>query len=290
MNQPIARRRPLTARDLGTEPRVSISALPQVAKFATRLSDCCCTALSGFGSASWKLSVDRIEDATEANGLVDGTLVTIAATDKQMTALAWLDMAAVSSIIDVAMGGSGMEEPYEFGDRPLSAIEREILDMTRSRLADAVVSAFSEELGSKHRLEKCESGIEAIGKGEPLLVFRFVANVFGYSGELRIITPAEPLTASLALLAESSGAAKQADAFRTGIKREVGRAAAEVSVALQPSWLTVEEIATLYPGKVLKLDTSVKADVSVSSDNVVLFKGALARSGDHLAVRIISAI
>lgn len=289
MTQPV-RRRPLTARDLGAEPRIPVSGLPQVVKFATQLSDSCCAALSGFGSASWKLSVDRIEDVTEAGGLANATLLTIAAPDRTLTALAWLDQAAISAVIDVAMGGSGMEEPFEFEGRPFSAIEREILAMARGKLAEAVAAALSQELGAPHRVEKCEADVETVGKGEPLLSFRFVVNVFGYSGELRIVTPAEPLNSSLAVLAEASGAAKQVDDFRTGIKREVGRAAAEVSVSLQPSWLTVEEIVSLYPGKVLKLDTSVKADVSVSSDNVVLFKGALARSGDHLAVRILSSV
>ncbi len=289
MTQP-ARRRPLTARDLGTEPRIPVSGLPHIVKFALRLSDTCCAALSGFGSASWKLSVDRIEDLTEAAGLSDAMLVTIAAPDKALTALAWLDQTAVSAIIDVAMGGTGMEEAFEFDGRPLSAIEREIISMARTKVADAIASALSAELGAQHRVEKCEADVDTIGKGEALLAFRMVVNVFGYSGELRVVTAAEPLKASLAVLAEDSGAAKQVDDFKNGIKREVGRATAEIAVALQPSMLTVEEIATLYPGKVLKLDTSVKADVSVSSDNVVLFKGALARSGDHLAVRILSAV
>lgn len=281
--------RPLSARHIMTQPRQSMSATPAAQKLATKIAERGCAILSTIGPAPWRMTLDRIEDGATISAEDPGLLVRIESHAGSMTLHLAFDRQAVSALCETAMGGTGTEAVFEIPERPLSRIEKDLLASILAKLATGIVAALSEHLGMPTSLFDGTVEIGGEKSAQDLLAFRFVTNVFGYSGEMRLTVPRSELAAQFEAASESDGATLIAEEERASLQREIGKADVEFTISLGPETLLVEEIANLIPGRMVRLAATTGAPVIVSSGGTPVYAATLTRSGEQLAVRIIAS-
>jgi flagellar motor switch protein FliM len=125
--------------------------------------------------------------------------------------------------------------------------------------------------------------------GEERISFRFIINVFGYSGEARLSMPRSELLHQMASGAAQGESVRDVEA-RQQLQRQVGKSDIELMVTLGPEKLSVEDIADLRPGRMIELSSTASGLVTIWSGGVAAFQGNLARSRDRLAVSITTVV
>ena len=279
----------LSAAHLMAQPRQVVSAMPSARKLGVKIAEAIGAALFDAGTAPWRVTLERLEDSASLAGEEFGMPVRVESRAGSMTLHLGLDRPAISAICEAVMGGTGSEAPFEFPERALSAIEKDVLKTVLAKLAARIAAVLSEHLGTPARLFEGDPE-NGMGKpGQDLIAFRFAADVFGYSGEFRLTVPARELAVQFEA-AHASAAATQIIAERQAdLQREIGKAEVEFTIALGPETLLVEELATLAPGRMVKLAAATGAHVIVSSGGIAVFAATLSNSGGHLAARIVAA-
>ncbi len=135
---------PLGARHFKTQSAIPLSSLPATARMGHRIASGLAATLREFADAPWRVTLDRAEDVS-SNGSAQQA-IRFETRQGSIPARLKADPSTVSALVEAAMGGSGSEEPYPLGDRPLSAIERELLSLAHGRLGRAAASAIEVEL------------------------------------------------------------------------------------------------------------------------------------------------
>jgi flagellar motor switch protein FliM len=235
------------------------------------------------------MTLDRIEDGAAISAEEPGLLARIETHAGSMTLHLAFDRQAISALCETAMGGTGTEAAFEIPERPLSRIEKGLVASILAKLATGVVAALSEHLGMPASLFDGTVEMGSEKSGQNLIAFRFVMNVFGYSGEMRLTVPGSELAAQFEAAGEADGAMLIAEEKRASLQREIGKSEVELIIALGPETMLVEEIATLMPGRMVRLAATTSAPVIVSSGGTPVYAATLTRSGEQLAVRIIAS-
>lgn len=280
--------RRLSIGDIKPRPRQSISAMPPVRRFATKLAEGMSASLTGLGGSPWRVTLDHIDDAASGYAEEAGSWFRVETRNGSMTLHLAFDRIAMSAFCEAVMGGTGTETPFEFQDRPLSGIEKALLQLalqtlearTTAVLADQLATPVSQFTGLVEREDTVNGGER--------MVFRFLANVFGYSGELRLTACSGEIASQFGAIGGEAADSEVMDEQRAGLQRRIGTAGIAFNVLLGDETVLVEEIANLAPGRLLRLSSSTQAPVFVWSEGNPVFKASLARSGDRLAVRIIA--
>ena len=272
-----------------TQPRQSIAATPVARRLAAKIAERGGAILSGIGPAPWRMTLDRIEDGAAISTEEPGFLARIESRAGSMTLHLACDRQAVSALCETAMGGTGAEAVFEISERPLSAIEKDLVASLLARLATGIVAALSDHLGMPTSLfaGTVETGMEKSSRD--FLAFRFVTNVFGHSGEISLTVARSELAAQFEAASEADGATLLAEEKRASLQREIGKVEVEFTVSLGPETLLIEEIANLIPGRMVRLAATTGAPVIVSSGGTPVYAATLTRSGERLAVRILAA-
>ena len=274
----------LAATDFKRQARVPASSLPGAARLGTRLAGSCTAVLGQFGSSSWRVALDAIEDVPAANSEPDNASYRYLSSGGLLSLEVSFDRSVLSAVIEIALGGTGGEEPYEFPDRPLSRIEGETQKLIFARLAEEFERTFTTAF------ERSYSRVLTGGSGgtpedsTERVVFRFIVNVFSYSGEVRVAFLREGLMACLAAGNESPDKSKT---VTSPLQREISKADATLTVTLGPEVLLVEELAALKPGHHVRLASTAGTPVVIWCDGTRMLQAKLARAGDKLAVSVI---
>lgn len=277
--------KPLEASHFKTRERTALSNSSGAAKLAKLLDASCRKALEKFRNVPWQSSLEAIDGGAQLPAEGGGKHVRLESEFGSLTLNLFLDRAAVSAVIEAAMGGTGAEPAFNMNDRPLSKIEKELIAHLETTLAKEIAAAVSSHLCMDVGLFDAEEqpGITA-ASGE-LIQFRYLINIFGYSGEIRLTFPASELEKQLksaeARLSEEIDAVQQQQ-----LQTEVNKSDIGLTVTLGTEILSLEDISGLRPGRLIELSSTVSASVTVWSGGVAAFQGRLARNGDRLAVAI----
>ena len=285
-----ARSRPLSAADIKPRERVSVSTLPSVVRFASKLADSAGGVLSVLGEAPWQVTLDRIEDDIPDVLAEAGSWFRVESRNGSMTMHIALDRNAAAALCDAAMGGTGMEAAYELPDRPLSRIEKSLVQAALSHLETKVTTLLAEQLETPVSQIDGLAAQDEASAGDGRITFRLRVNLFDYTGELHLTASRREVVTQFGSAGEESSLVMAQDEQRAGLQRRIAAADLTFSVALGPEKVLVEDIANLAPGRHLKLLSTTQTPVIVSSEGNPVFSASLARSGDHLAVRIIAAV
>jgi flagellar motor switch protein FliM len=281
--------RPLSAAHFKQQQRVPIATMPKAVKLAALLALSFTKTLAQMAPVSWKVSLDRIEEASLLPAEAYVRSIRLESGTGSLPVDLAIDRPAITGLIEALMGGGGVEPPFELGERPISKIETAALDLFRSRFAEEMAAAFASEYARpfSHFLNEAAAGGPPIT--EERAVFRFILNVFGHSGELRLSMPRRELLEQVKgpeTASEDSGSAMA----RQKLQQQVGRSDVQITVSLAPERLLVADVTSLRPGRMIELSSSATSPVTIWSSNVAAFEGRLMRAGDRLAVSITAAI
>lgn len=282
-------RRMLTPDLFKPKPEPSLAASPDAVRLSRKLAEAQGAALSGLSPAPWRILADRIleQDALPADGF--GSWCRYESAAGSMAVHLSLDMPAISALCESAMGGTGTEPPFAFEERPLSAIEKDLARAAIAATTAAMTQALTEQFGAPVSL----FGGAAAGEGDmtlpKLVMFVFIANIFGYSGEIRLAVPVDELAAQFAAAAGSNAVVAEDDGRKALLQQEISKSEARFEVSLGRETMLVEEIGALVPGCLVRLNATTMAPVVVSSGGTPVYLATLARNGDRLAVRISGA-
>lgn len=284
------RKRPLSPGMFRPREAPSLAILEEVGRLARRLAEAQSGVLSAISSAPWRVAVDTIAEEQSCAADEPGLWARVESSAGSMTFHQGFDRPAISALCECAMGGTGTEAVFAFEERPLSAIEREIALAVSMKLSARIAAALSGYLDTPVSLFDGAIAADDGAAGRQMIVMRFIANVFGYSGEIRIAMPVAELKAQLAAAGAAVSDAPAAHEDKQALQRQIGQAEGRFMVSLAHELMRVEEIAALTPGSLVRLSATTASPVLVSSGGTPLYKASLARSGDHLAVRITAPV
>ena len=281
--------RPLSGGHFKPQPRVSVTALPATAKLASLLAESCTRALARVSAASWRVALDRVEETSFPPDEAYGRAVRFESANGSLTMQLLMDRALVSATVEALMGGSGTEPPVDMSDRPLSRIERGVLDLVSLTLMREICRGLGSHFGREFTHFEEDDAAASPPMVQERVSFRFLVNVFGYSGEIRLSMARGELAHQINSVMPEDASAGKLIAQQT-LQREVRQSHVELTVTLGPETLAVADIAGLRPGMMIELSSSVKTPVTLWSGEVAAFRGSLSRAGDRLAVTITSAV
>lgn len=279
---------PLDIRHFRTPPPPAPAPLNGAARLAARLGEACVAGLSAIRGAAWRVTAEAIAEACELPPEHEGALFRFESGRGSLTCLLLLDRPAISALLEVAMGGVGTESAHALDDRPLSRIERGVLQLAREALAEQLTQGLSDATATRFSLFGGRDAPELDPAGG-LVQFRYVLNIFSYGGEISIAFSRPELERQL------NGIAPDAEhpvelAGRGALQQEMGKSEVVLTAALAPETLAVEAIAGLRPGLHLALSATATAPVTLWSGGVAAYLARLGRSGDRFAVTITAAL
>jgi flagellar motor switch protein FliM len=277
--------KPLDASHFKTLGRVPLSSSPSAAKLARLLEVSCCKALGKLRNVPWQTSFEGIEDNVQLPPEAGGRHVRFESEFGSLTGHLSLDRAAVSAVIEAAMGGTGAEDAFNMNERPLSKIETRLIAQLETALAKEMAAAFTAHLSRDVSLFESDNQPEVSAASGELVQFRYLINVFSHSGELRLTFSASELERQIKC-AEARLSEQIDIVLQEQLQNEVKKSDICLTVTLGTEILSLEEISGLRPGRLIELSSTVAGSVTVWSGSVAAFQGRLARNGDRLAVAI----
>ncbi len=279
---------PLGLSHFRRPPRPDINSLDGISKLAGRLAEALGTGLSAVQPAPWRVTVDGIGQSATGPAEGEGMLLRFESGRGSLTALLALDRQTVSALVEVAMGGTGGEAAFETSGRPLSKIERRLLDLAYAGMANCLAAMLGEFFGRSFSLFDGSQTPE-LDQSSGLAQFRFVSTIFTYDGEITLTFSRGELEAQItAAQLEELEEARPHDTEK--LQQEVGKSELTLTVTLAPETLTVDILAAMRPGTLIPLESLASAPVTVWSAGVPAYEAKLGRSGDKFAITITSAL
>lgn len=280
---------PLSASHFKARTRETVSTIPSAVKLSVLLAEACRRAFASFVSISWRVTPDRIEESDTVSADSSVRSIRFESASGSLTIDIVLDRPLISALLEAFMGGSGTEAPFDLGERPLSAIENGLLDLVCERLASEVAETMGSHFGRPFSHFREHEARNQSPAAKERTSFRLLVNVFGHSGEVLMSMESSALIHQIRSSDPAGGNAED-DVAHNRLQRQVGRSDVELTVTLGPETLSVEDITTLRPGRMITLSSTVSTPVTLWSGGIAAFEGSLARSGDRLAVTIAAAI
>lgn len=280
--------RPLSIDDIAPLPRTSAATMPAVSRLGGKLAESFGATLSSFDGAPWRVTLDHIGNGPSAISEDTGGWFRVETHKGSMTLHLAFDRNAVSACCEAALGGSGAEAPYEFPGRPYSGIEKGLIQLALKGLEARTATVFADQLATPVSRFEGLVDPEEISRIEERIIFRFLANVFGYSGELFLTANSSEIAVQFGA-AGGDAAAEPRDVLQAGLQRRIAKAEIAFKITLGAETVLVDDLASLAPGKHLVLASCIQTPVLVCSGDNPVFKASLTRAGERLAVRIIAS-
>ena len=268
--------------------KVDVTSLPVMARLSARLGEALTGGLSSIQPAPWRVTSDGISRNASEPGEREGSVLRFESAKGSLTAVLDLDRQSVSALLEVAMGGTGAEAAFEMNERPLSKIERRLLQHAYTKIATALASALGDVLDRPFELFH-DAQTPAFDRSGGVVAFRFVTNVFSHSGELHLTFAQDEMERQIPIgLAEEAGAALPEAAIR--LQQEVGKSEVTLTITLPEESLTLDRLMEIDRGTLIPLKATATGQVIVWSSGVAAYQATLGRSGDRFAITITSAL
>ena len=278
--------RPLSAVHFKSAGKEAVTGNPIVTKLAAKLAEAVAAALADFGSAAPRVTLDSIGIMTQLDE--DATPLRFESRIASLQACIAFDRSLVFAMCELALGGTGTEEPVAESGRPFSAMEKDLRKAVISSVAQGVGGVLSHILTAPFRLfeDAGEDGPDGQDAAKTQFGFRYLVNIFGYSGELRVSFCEEDLAQHIGAASKPPEDGRAAAAMRD-LQRRISGAEAVFKIHLAPEMVRVGDIMTLKPGSLLKLSATMSTPVVVSSGGMDVFSATLIHANARLAVRLI---
>ena len=284
-----ARYRRLSVADIMPKPPAPVTSGSGVTRFAAKLADAMSESLAELGGGLWRVTLDRIDDKIAEIWDETGAWFRVESHRGSMRLHMAFDRAAFSAVCEVAMGGSASEPLYEFPERPLSNIEKDILAHALERLTGCTAHVLGEHLEVPVRQFEDREDSESSAISD-LVTCRFLANLNGYSGEIRLTALQSEIAAQFAPPAMEESNAGREGRSRINLQHRISSADIGFTVTLGPEMMVVDDVATLSRGKLLRLTSTTATPVVLRSDGNPVFSATLLRTGDRMAIRLLAPI
>lgn len=268
--------------------RVPIASMLAAKKLSARMAEACNKALGRIGQGPWRVNLDRIEEGLPLAPASEITPLRLESEQGSLTLYLWMDRQAISALMEAALGGTGTEAAFAMPERSLSKIEQGVMRLATASMTQELMQAMSRELARSYSLFESDAKSDLQDDPAQLVSFCYVVNLFDYGGEIRISMSRGELLQQIGSPAEAESLA--AGAAKQQLQLEIGRSELVLTVSLGPEILSVEELSTLSPGKLLELTSTASMPVTVWSSGVAAYQGTLARAGDRLAVCLTNAL
>ncbi len=205
-------------------------------------------------------------------------------------ALMSADRACASLIVEMMLGGDGIQAPYEF-ERAFSRIEFGIVQRYFGHIATALEAAFAPIAKSTFAVGAGSDRIDfdAIGRRHgPVVVARFALRIWGRSGEILLVVPRATINSMRPVLARLvSDVPEQGDPrWSSQIKDEITRTNVVLSGVLDERLAPLQEIADLKVGQILQLNATAASRVRVECNGEPLLWCQLGKSNGAYTLRV----
>ncbi len=241
----------------------------------------------GKQSGGWSVVLDRIQDTEQKPDDTQGKHIRLESELASLSLHVCFDRQLISAITEAALGGTGTEPAYQLLERPISHIERGLLDAVVANLGAEIAAGLSAYFLRDFTVFHPRDEPDAREGISEFVQFRYVVNVFGYSGEFFLTLVSSDLERQFANDSSRDIPVSQ-DEPRQKLQAELNKSDVMLTVALEPEVFSLQDIANLREGQLLELRSTVTSSVTVWSGSVASFGGTLARQGDRLAVLISS--
>ncbi len=278
--------RPLRADDVGRLVRPSLAANPAMARLGSALAQAIAAALSSRSQAAWRLALEGVEESQNSGTEGEWSSRRAESSIGSVALRQGVDLQMLSAYIEAALGGTGAGVVFDLSTRPLSAIEREFLTLLHADIEAGAQSALSEVFTTRFSMFATDEDDRTGKDSADVISFRFVANVFSYSGDLRLLLAREDLARQIAALEATKSKSRESDDGRAALQMEIGKSVTTLKVVLPPEQRVLDEILQLKPGSLLRLAARASDPVIVASGARPIYAAGLARAGDRLAVKI----
>jgi flagellar motor switch protein FliM len=232
------------------------------------------------GQFTFANAIDSMPEASVA------AVVETTGSDTKMIMTA--ELILVLEVIERLLGGTG----DSVSERALTDIERVLARRLFGAFVECLsatwydVCAESLELG---RIDPLGEGPQIVPASEPALVITVEARLARRSTTLSLIVPwvtVAPVAAAFASPDEAAGLAddpRAAAAVRAGL-REV---AVDLRAEVGDAHMALEDVLSLRPGDVVKLDATAGDDTTIYADGVPVHRARAGRSGARRAIQIL---
>lgn len=279
---------PLTAAHFKPAGQELIAANPMIVKLAAKIAEAIPAVLANFGTTAPRVTLDAAGSVKSSANEDGATALRFESRSGSMSARIMLDRTMVFAMCEQALGGTGTEDPIAESERPFSTIETELRKLIVSSIAGALTGALSQVLATPFSLFEDVEADDAPGPMDQVN-FRYLVNIFSYSGELRLSIPQQELALQIGAASKPLDDSKSAEDQRD-LQRQIAGAPVAFQISLEPETVCVGDIIALRPGSLLKLTAAMTSPVIVSSDGVDVFSAALIHLDDHIAVRLIGPV
>ena len=193
-------------------------------------------------------------------------------------------------VIELMLGSSVVERTTQ-GERAATRVESRLLDFAVSKLLSALAGAFAPiaQLSFERDTSSDEAGFSSIGqKAAVVIVGRCRLKAADQDGTLAIVLPRSALDPFRAELSRQPGAASavQDDRWTENLYDHVVRTEVKVNVKIEARGFTLDDIARLEVGDVLRLPIAPTSPIRIESEGRTLFWCTLGQKDGHYTVRL----
>jgi flagellar motor switch protein FliM len=200
------------------------------------------------------------------------------------------DRSLLFAVTDAVFGGSGEEPPYS-EERPHSNIEKQVAKEIHSVVIRAMTASFQAVAETEFSVLDDSEGNTSLSQAPapaPELFVRFLAHLWGYSGELILGLPKSVVMMLQDKLRAPAAPAEapHPSAWNGSIRRHISDADVALTAVLSEVDLSLDSLSHLQSGQIIKLPAKLGGPVTLVSDGEPVFTCALGQSQGRYVLSI----
>jgi flagellar motor switch protein FliM len=285
--------KPLTIEAVLAASRATDGKLQALSPVFARLSDSLSDVAKALCSKPLRFSFESFE-TSQAKGaalIADSVLSCRIRAENWNAVLALnFDRAILFAMTEAMFGGNGEEQSYS-EERPLSSIEKQLAKEMQSAVIRALRTSFQSVAETSFAILDEAATRAAPGSEKPPpsdFYVRFLAHLWGYSGEMQLGLPRAAVLMLLDKLRVPSGQAvsPRPSKWNGQIRQQISDADVSLTAVLSEIEMSLDALARLKRGQVIKLAARLGQPVHLVSDGEPIFDCGLGQSQGRYVLSI----
>ena len=278
---------------------MSFERLPMLEVVFDRLVRMMSTSLRNFTSDNVEVSLDSVESLRfgEYVGSIPlpAMLGIFKAEEWDNFGLITIDSSLIYSIVDVLLGGRRGSAAAGVEGRPYTTIERGLVErMLHIMLAD-LSTAFDPLSPITFRFDRLETNPRFATISQPsnaAIVAKFRIDMEDRGGRIELVIPYATLEPIRELLLQMFMGEKfgRDSIWESHLAEELWKTDVDLTAVLDQQTLSLGKIFDLKVGSQLMLNATPSSSIDIRCGTIPMFKGAMGRKGDKIAVQIFEKI
>ncbi len=197
---------------------------------------------------------------------------------------------SIFPIIDRMLGGNASDG--NFPARPLTQIEQHLTKTIIGRAGEQLQMAWSNLEKLDFQLTASESNPQLMqlhSPNEPVVVIRFVSKVAKTRGSINLCYPyrvIEPVISTFTAQTWLASSGTTEEDAAESMKKNMGKAALDVSVCLAETGIRVSDMVDLQPGHIIQTAKPADSEITLSVEGKMKFKGKPGVFKNHKSILI----